>query len=77
MPVPLESPSAASATCLASSRVGVSTSARGVPVAPPSRCNSGSMKAAVFPVPVWARPPASLPDRALGRISAWMGVQYS
>lgn len=34
-------------------------------------------KAAVFPVPVWALPLASLPDRVLGRISAWMGVQYS
>src|SRR3972149_10086540 len=33
-------------------------------------------KAAVLPVPVWARPLASLPDRALGRISAWIGVQY-
>jgi hypothetical protein len=33
--------------------------------------------AAVFPVPVWARPLASLPDRLLGRILAWIGVQYS
>jgi len=34
-------------------------------------------KAAVFPVPVWARPLASFPDSVLGRISDWIGVQYS
>jgi len=32
-------------------------------------------KAAVFPVPVWALPNASLPDNVLGSISAWIGVQ--
>ena len=37
-------------------------------------CSSGSVKAAVLPVPVWAAPITSRPDRTMGIALAWMGV---
>ncbi len=62
-------------TCSASSRVGVNTSARSVPGGPDSnRCKMGSMKAAVFPVPVCADPIRSRPSSAMGIASCWTGV---
>jgi hypothetical protein len=34
----------------------------------------GIMKAAVFPVPVWAAPMTSRPPSAGAMVAAWMGV---
>ena len=71
-----------SATCTASSRVGVSTSARTGCRAGEAlafswfimRCNSGSVKAAVLPVPVCAAPITSRPCSTIGMALAWIGV---
>ena len=54
----------ASDTCMANSRVGTSTSARGVRPDPIAVmvCNSGSANAAVLPVPVAALPSRSRPS---------------
>src|SRR5215472_866472 len=63
-------------TCVASSRVGTSTSPRGRParVRPPaSRAASGSAKPSVLPEPVCARPRMSRPASASGSVAAWMG----
>ena len=37
------------------------------------RDSSGSAKAAVLPVPVWARPSTSLPASRGGMQAAWIG----
>ena len=42
-----------------------------------SRCKSGSANAAVFPVPVAARPMMSRPSISGGIASRWMGVGSS
>jgi hypothetical protein len=73
--------------CVANSRVGQSTKARGVrPFAllrtprapwgagPASRWRIGRAKAPVFPVPVWAQPRTSFPASATGMASLWIGV---
>ena len=63
-----------SATWMASSRVGTTTSARGAPFGPSSISSSSGMpNASVFPVPVLACPMMSCPRSAIGRLSAWMG----
>ena len=70
----------ASATCIASSRVGTSTSADGCfRSLPPSamRWSIGSANAAVLPVPVAAWPIRSRPVSSAGIASAWMGVGSS
>ena len=63
---------------MASSRVGVSTSARMGRLPSPSgwaqsRCSIGRAKAAVFPVPVWAQPTRSRPASTGGIAFCWMG----
>jgi hypothetical protein len=68
-----------SATWVASSRVGTSTSARALRgpsggVCFDSRCSSGRPKAAVLPVPVWAPPSRSWPASASGIAWIWIGV---
>ena len=61
-------------TWLASSRVGVRTSARGRRgSAWWTRSSSGRPKARVFPEPVFALPQRSRPARASGMVSSWMG----
>ena len=64
---------------MASSRVGVNTSAE----MPLSRelfteaciiCNKGMVKAAVFPVPVCAQARRSLPESTTGMDFCWIGV---
>ncbi len=61
--------------CSASSRVGARISARTPrPGWVARRCRMGSMKAAVLPVPVWARPIRSRPARTGGMACCWMGV---
>ena len=75
--VPLAYFSKLIATWSASSRVGASTSARGIRArARPldRRSMRGRVKAAVLPVPVWAMPSTSRPARATGMAWAWMGV---
>jgi hypothetical protein len=37
-------------------------------------CSSGSVKAAVLPVPVWAAPITSRPASTMGMALAWIGV---
>src|SRR5690606_12971187 len=71
------------ATCTASSRVGATTSACGLPASgresqpsspgPTTRSSSGIPKPGVLPVPVLAGPVVSRPARATGRVSAWIG----
>ena len=71
-----------SATWSASSRVGASTRARtgwraGDMLAFSCRnifCSNGRVKAAVFPVPVWAAPMMSRPANTRGMALAWIGV---
>ena len=76
-PVTWTNGSSASLTCMASSRVGTSTSARGrrlaglVPSA--RRDTSGSPNASVLPDPVRPRPSTSRPARASGMAAAWIG----
>ena len=61
--------------CAASSRVGVTTSARVVRRGFPSRrCRIGSRNAAVLPLPVAAHASRSRPSSAGGMASAWIGV---
>ncbi len=65
-----------SATCIASSRVGTRTSARGrfgraLPSA--SRASMARPNARVLPEPVWARPSTSRPARASGMVAVWIG----
>ena len=69
----------ASATWIASSRVGASTRARGGLPLPPgvSDCSSGSANAAVLPVPVAAWPTRSRPSSSGGIACAWIGVGSS
>ena len=64
-----------STTCMASSRVGTSTSAA-IPAAfrAPSRSMIGIRNASVFPVPVWAVASTSLPSMACGIAAACTGV---
>src|SRR5690606_37427125 len=38
------------------------------------RCNIGSVKAAVLPVPVWAAPMTSRPSKTTGMAWLWIGV---
>ncbi len=66
----------ASATCMASSRVGVRMTARGLcfSVRPPaSVARVGRPKERVLPEPVRPRPRMSLPARASGMVAAWIG----
>ena len=69
--------------CCASSRVGVTTRAKGprrlfvarsVPSSPAMRCSVGSVNAAVLPVPVWAEATTSRPSSTRGMAPAWTGV---
>ena len=70
-------------TCTASSRVGTTIRACGAPgflscaqpssSRPTARCSAGMPKPRVLPVPVLAWPMMSCPDRAMGRVMAWMG----
>ena len=65
--------------CAASSRVGARMSARGQPLlgrrgSLASCCSSGSVNAAVLPVPVCALPIRSRPSSRWGMHSAWIGV---
>jgi len=70
--------STAAVTCIASSRVGVSTSTRGprpcLAGASARRCSAGSTKAAVLPVPVGAETIRSKPVSAGGIDFACTGV---
>ena len=79
-------PSARSlATWMPSSRVGTTTSACGLPrtssgcsskpssVGAMRRCSGGMPKPRVLPVPVLAWPMRSVPARASGRVSSWIG----
>jgi hypothetical protein len=63
----------ASATWIASSRVGASTSACGVVCLISMRDRMGSAKAAVLPVPVWAWPSTSRLSSSEGMVAAWIG----
>ena len=70
----------ASATCMASSRVGTSTSAcasKGRRSFGVTSCIMGSAKAAVLPVPVAAWPSTSRPAISAGMVSRWIGVGSS
>ncbi|GBD42436.1 hypothetical protein HRbin39_01829 [bacterium HR39] len=65
------------AVWVASSRVGERISARGMRARlrpPASFCSTGSRKAAVLPVPVWAMPTRLRPASTSGMARAWMGV---
>ncbi len=63
----------ASATWIANSRVGASTSTCGACCAGSSRAIAGSANAAVLPVPVWAWPRTSRPASSGGMVAAWIG----
>ncbi len=64
----------ASATWIASSRVGASTSACGVCCLESMRDRIGSAKAAVLPVPVWAcAQHVAMPASSSGMVAAWIG----
>ena len=67
----------ASATWIASSRVGASTSTCGLLAAASSRASAGRAKAAVLPVPVWAWPSTSRPASSGGMVAAWIGLGVS
>ena len=76
---PEENADKLSAICFASSRVGARISARvvfGEGFSPffISASSIGRPKAAVLPVPVWARPITSRPFIACGIACAWIGV---
>ncbi len=78
MPSAFASGSMVSNTCVASSRVGSRTSARGWPgrtrrpdVA--RRATSGSANAIVLPLPVRPRPSTSRPARESGSVADWIG----
>ena len=70
------------ATCTASSRVGSTTRACGVPIGrccgfgspgATELCSSGMPKPSVLPVPVLAWPMMSRPRSATGSVSDWIG----
>ena len=63
----------ASATWIASSRVGASTSTWGVRWLGSIAVSRGRAKAAVLPVPVWAWPTRSRPSRSSGMAAFWIG----
>ncbi len=63
----------ASATWIASSRVGASTSACGALWRMSMRARIGSAKAAVLPVPVCACPSTSRLAISSGMVAAWIG----
>jgi hypothetical protein len=63
----------ASATWIASSRVGASTSACGARPAARACARIGSANAAVLPVPVWAWPSTSRFASSGGMVAAWIG----
>ena len=67
----------ASATWIASSRVGVMTRACTRRCAGSIAESIGSANAAVLPVPVCARPSTSRPDSSSGMVSVWIGVGVS
>ena len=67
----------ASATWIASSRVGVMTRACTRRCAGSIAESIGSANAAVLPVPVCARPRTSRPDSSSGMVSVWIGVGVS
>jgi len=69
--------SKASHTCRASSRVGHNTRACGAFWVGSIRARIGSANAAVFPVPVWARPTTCRPASSGGIVAAWIGVGVS
>jgi hypothetical protein len=82
MPRFLPARSRSLATCTASSRVGATASACGLPAGIEAKassrgdttpCRMGMPKPRVLPVPVLAWPMMSCPDRATGRVIAWMG----
>src|SRR3712207_1672290 len=58
---------------MASSRVGVRTSAWTCRSSGSMAASSGRPNAAVLPVPVWATPVMSRPDSRAGIASAWIG----
>ena len=63
--------------CSASSRVGARISVRVWRSLPSvSRSRMGRRKAAVLPVPVWARPMRSRPSSASGMARSWIGVGW-
>ena len=64
----------ASATCMASSRVGVRTSAWTPRWVGSTAASSGSPNAAVLPVPVWATPVMSRPASSAGMACSWIAV---
>ncbi|PSK57560.1 hypothetical protein B0E53_07003 [Micromonospora sp. MH33] len=76
MPTALPSGTSASLTCMASSRVGTRTRARGCSgrarLRSASRAITGRPKARVLPEPVWPRPSTSWPARASGRVARWI-----
>src|SRR5581483_7087893 len=73
-PTALPSGASTSHTCMASSRVGTSTSEVGEPgSAFTVRCSNGRPKAKVFPDPVLALPQTSRPAIASGMVWAWIG----
>ena len=75
-PIALANGASASTTCWASSRVGTSTSPRGLrgrARPPSSRASMASPKASVLPEPVWPRPSRSRPASVSGRVAAWIG----
>ncbi len=79
-PTPLAYLWIASATCIASSRVGTRTRPLVRPRSWPSsaiRWSMGSAKAAVLPVPVAAWPSTSRPESSTGMASRWTGVGSS
>lgn len=63
----------ASATWMASSRVGASTNACGLTWLRSALDSTGSANAAVLPVPVWAWPSTSRPASSAGMVAAWIG----
>ena len=64
--------------CAASSRVGVRTSARVVPLGlSVRRCRIGRAKAAVLPLPVIAVATRSRPSMAAGIVCSWIGVGFT
>ena len=75
-PIGRASGRSASATCIASSRVGTRMRARGwcgragSPSA--SRASTGRPKASVLPEPVWPRPSTSRPASASGMVAVWI-----
>ncbi|KAG1343486.1 hypothetical protein G6F61_014847 [Rhizopus arrhizus] len=63
----------ASATWMASSRVGARIRAWGLICCRSMLDSTGSANAAVLPVPVWAWPSTSRPSSSAGMVAAWIG----